>query len=209
MKNASMFFLIATISFVAFGCAHPPAIERDMLKTLLDKEIAISAEQLFNARYNPKDGHLIRQSEILDFLSARKVAVESLPPGLQSALKKNRVIGVLVSRLDGPISPTTAAPVPRMLGDIHAMLLAWEQSEWGGGGSGGFSGLWLDGEGECPGNQNKCDNYPVCATCAGGICACVGIYQCPPCQKCRKCPGPNVATSGSSKDSRDRTEPSY
>jgi len=67
-----------------------------MLKTLLDKEMVASAKTLFNASYDPKNGRLMRRSEMFEFLSDRKVPVDSLPPDLRSALTKNRVIGVLV-----------------------------------------------------------------------------------------------------------------
>ena len=161
-----------------------------MLKTLLDKEIAISAEKLFNARYDPKNGRLMQQSEIFEFLSDRRVPVETLPTDLRSALKKNRVIGVLVSGLDGPIALNKTEDVPIRLDQIHAMLLAWEREE---SGSGGIGGLWLNGERECPDNQPKCANFNLCADCGGKICLCVGLLQCPPCQECKRCSGPNVA----------------
>lgn len=166
--------------------------ERHMLKALLDKEIAASARKLFNASYDPKNGRLMRVSEIFEFLNERKVSIDSLPPDLQSALKKNRVIGVLVSRLD-PIPQKKVRFVPVKLDALHKMLLAWEISRFGG--SRGPLGVWFNGAGgggggagTCPNDAPKCSNYPDC--CTGQGCLCIGVWQCPPClqKKCRRCP---------------------
>lgn len=200
MKTMNAGLLVVTISMATAGCAHSPAVERDLLKTLLDREAARSAEQVFKAKYDPRDGRLVRQAEILQFLRDRGVSVESLPPDLRSALKKDRVVGVLVSRLEPLATPGETGVAPKRLDAINAMLLAWERDQTGGtGGSGiggGVNGVWLGGPDRCPNDQAKCHDYDRCAECWGGLCLCVGWLRCPPCHPCRRCDGgsPNVAS---------------
>ena len=61
--------LLIVIILTTCGCTWSPDIkqgkfEQHMLKALLDKEIAKSAQKLFKKSYDPKNGRLMRVSEI-------------------------------------------------------------------------------------------------------------------------------------------------
>jgi len=105
-----------------------------MLKTLLSIEMNKSAEDRSNIRYDLKNGRLGGQSEIIQFLSNHNVSVEALPPDLQTALKKNKVVGVLASQMDRPTSVKKTEAVSVRLESVNAMLLAWERELFGSGG---------------------------------------------------------------------------
>lgn len=197
MQKWGLAVLIATMLLLTWGCTRPPAseqgaFEQRMLKALLDKEIAESARRQFNSSYDPKNGRVMQVSEIFEFLNDRKVSIDSLPPDLQSALKKNRVIGVLVSRLD-PIPVKKVKFVPVKLDALHKMLLAWEISR-----DRAFRAVWFngaDGAGDspaaCPNDEPKCLDLWCCTGqgCEDKFISCIGQYKCPPCEECRRCPG--------------------
>lgn len=206
LVGLSVIAVVAVFMVIAGHDSRESSFERDMLKGLLDNEIAKSARYLFNARYDPKDGHLMHQSEIREFLTEFEIAVDSLPRGLQSALNEKRALGMLVSKLT-PIELVQTKLVPARLSENQLRVLLWEMDfesgSTSGEGSGGLGGLWFDeetpgvpgggGTSECPNNQPKCPDYG-CKSCGETFCVCVGFYKCPPCRPCNKlCPGPPIA----------------
>jgi len=198
-SDLALLLLSIVILLSALGCTSSTTesnkqsmLEQKMLKILLDKEIAASAQRLFNSSYDPKNGRLMQRKEIFEFLEARKISNESLPPDLQLALKENNVIGILITRLD-PIPLGKVRFTPVMMSELQRFLLAWERridSSERGQSHGGIGAIWFGGDDECPNNKSKCTDFS--GTCCGGgpyLCICVGVYKCPPCQtSCPRCP---------------------